>query len=183
MQKRNNLPMETENSYYTWTGSNGKIYYAEALNEYIGSNKIDSYCLSFQPQGKYNDSGRFGTSIIFPMSNYLSVPNAVSVIGGQATMVQTAAYLTGGEVFSNIGKTAGKISSVISIGTTTVSTINRINYVRNGGDNIVGVTTIGVTDIVFTVAGCFWPWGTLASTIYFSTEMITDDFWEWGKVK
>ena len=40
----------TQNSYYTWTSSNGKIYYAEALNEYIGWGKMDSYCLSFKPQ-------------------------------------------------------------------------------------------------------------------------------------
>ena len=107
----------------------------------------------------------------------------MSVVGGQATLVQYAAYLTGGELFSTIGQTAGKVSGAISVGTTAVSTINRINYLKNGGDNTVGVATIGVTDIAFTIAGFFWPWGTIASTVYFSTEMITDDFWGWGKVK
>ena len=173
----------TQSSYYTWTGSNEKIYYAEALNEYIGWGKMNSYCLSFKPQSKYNDSERLGASTISAMPHYMSVPVEVSAVGGQAIMVQAAAYLTGGEVFTTIGRTAGRVSSAITFGTTTISTINRYKYIKNGGDNIVGVTTIGITDIVFTVAGCFWPWGTLASALYFSTELITDDFWEWGKVK
>ena len=159
------------------------IYYAEALYEYIGWGKMDSYCLSFKPQGKFNVSERLDASTISFSPHYLSFPNAVSVVGGQATLVQYAAYLTGGELFSTIGQTAGKVSGAISVGTTAVSTINRINYLKNGGDNTVGVATIGVTDIAFTIAGFFWPWGTIASTVYFSTEMITDDFWGWGKVK
>ena len=155
---------------------------------------MDYYGMSIQPLEKYGNvevetraMKNNVADISLSTPHYLSVPKAVSVVGGQATMVQSAAYLTqktcqGAEIFGTVGKAAGRISGAISIGTTAVSIYNRYEYFQNGGDNI-GVAVVGATDVAFTIAGFFWPWGTIASVVYFSTEMITDDFWGWGKVR
>lgn len=175
-------------SFYQWSLS-GNAHTAEVLNEYVGGTEYGSYSMTVQPLDWYGVENRKNdvAGAIPKTPHYLSVPKAVAVVGGQATMVQSAAYLTqktcqGAEVFGSIGKVAGRISGAISVGTVAVSTYNRYEYYKNGGVN-VGVAVIGATDVGFTIAGFFWPWGTVASAVYFSTEMITDDFWEWGKVR
>ncbi len=176
-----------QKSYYTWTTS-GMTYSTSAL-DYVGRSKMDYYSMTIQPLEWYGnvEVKNNVADISLSTPHYLSVPKAVSVVGGQATMVQSAAYLTkttcqGAEIFGTVGKAAGRISGAISIGTTAVSTYNRYEYLRNGGDNI-GVAVVGATDVAFTIAGFFWPWGTIASAVYFSAEMVTDDFGGWGKIR
>lgn len=106
-----NLGDGTQSSCYTWNNGNGKIYYAEAPNEYIGSNKIDSYCLSFQPQ---QTNGPTFTNNSFNHFDE-SACGIVTLIGGAAKQTAYAYKVPGQPIPKSPFTTISKVSTAIGI--------------------------------------------------------------------
>ncbi len=98
----------TQNSYYTWTGSNGKIYYAEALNEYIGWGKMDSYCLSFKPSHRQNND--FGKANIILQNTFVAT-SSITEMGVEATKM-TFGVTKLSQLSGKVGKIA-RISNAV----------------------------------------------------------------------
>ena len=118
----------TQNSYYTWTSSNGKIYYAEALNEYIGWGKMDSYCLSFKPQETK------GSSFTNNSFNHFdeSACGIITLIGGAAKGTALAYRVPGQPIPKSPFTKISTFGSVIGGVAVMVNARNNYNLVKAG---------------------------------------------------
>ena len=102
----------TQSSCYTWKSGNGKIYYAEALNEYIGWGKMDSYCLSFKPSHRQNND--FGKANIILQNTFVAT-SSITEMGVEATKM-TYGVTKLSQLSGKVGKIARITNAVGYVG-------------------------------------------------------------------